>query len=147
MIAKKSFLIVSTHYLSDILGFVGLVILSKLWGGFSPEALGIIGFAMSTISLFNIFTNPIDFAINREAHEISNISFYEIGNSIFTDGISIDLLIKDSFSPSYSLSSDDIFEYYNFNSDSIDQYFNNNSNFDITKIEIVCDNIYYFSKE
>jgi len=57
MIAKKSFLIVSTHYLSDTLGFVGLVILSKLWGGFAPEALGIIGFAMSTISLFNIFTN------------------------------------------------------------------------------------------
>lgn len=94
--------------------------------------------------LFNIFTNPIDFAINREAHEISSHYFYEIGNSIFTDGISIDLLIKDSPSSSYyRLSSDDIFEYYDFNNDSINQYFNNNSSFDITKVEIVCDNIYY----
>ena len=57
MIAKKSFLIVTTRYISDILGFVGLVILSKLWGGFAPEALGIIGFAMSVISLFSLFTN------------------------------------------------------------------------------------------
>jgi O-antigen/teichoic acid export membrane protein len=57
MIGKKSFLIVGTHYISDILGFVGLIILSKLWGDFAPEALGIIGFAMSSISLFNIITD------------------------------------------------------------------------------------------
>jgi O-antigen/teichoic acid export membrane protein len=57
MIGRKSFLIVATHYVSDILGFVGLVVLSKLWGNFAPEALGIIGFAMSFISLFNIITD------------------------------------------------------------------------------------------
>ncbi len=57
MIGRKSFLIVATHYISDVLGFVGLVILSKLWGVFAPEALGIIGFAMSFISLFGIITD------------------------------------------------------------------------------------------
>lgn len=57
MIGRKSFLIVTTHYITDLLGFFGLIILSKLWGGFAPEALGIIGFAMSFISLFSIITD------------------------------------------------------------------------------------------
>ena len=53
----KSFLIVTTHYVADILGFVGLMILSKLWGGFARDAIGIIGFAISFISLFGIITD------------------------------------------------------------------------------------------
>jgi len=57
MIARKSFLIVTTHFFIDFLGWVGIVILAKLWGGFAPEAIGIIGFAMSFISLFGIITD------------------------------------------------------------------------------------------
>lgn len=57
MIARKSFLIVTTHYFTDILGFIGIVVLAKLWGDFSREALGIIAFAMSVISLFSIITD------------------------------------------------------------------------------------------
>jgi len=57
MIGRKSFLIVTTHYIADILGLVGMIILAKLWGDFAREALGIIAFAMSTLSIFSIFTD------------------------------------------------------------------------------------------
>ena len=57
MIGRKSLLIVTTHYIADILGFIGLVILAKLWGDFSREAIGIIGFAMAFLSLFSIITD------------------------------------------------------------------------------------------
>ena len=54
MIARKSLLIVTSHFLIQFIGWIGLVILAKLWGGFAPHALGIIGFAVSFLALFNI---------------------------------------------------------------------------------------------
>lgn len=57
MIARKSLLIVTSQFLASIVGWVGLVILAKLWGSFAPEALGIIGFAMSFLALFNIIAD------------------------------------------------------------------------------------------
>lgn len=57
MIGRKSALIVSSHLISNVLAWISLVILAKMWGVFATEALGIIGFALSFISLFNIVTN------------------------------------------------------------------------------------------
>jgi len=54
MIARKSFLIIISNFLVQFIGWIGLVVLAKLWGSFAPEALGIIGFAMSFLALFNI---------------------------------------------------------------------------------------------
>ncbi|MBE3122245.1 MAG: flippase [Thermoplasmata archaeon] len=54
MIARKSMLIVIAQFLTRSLGWVGLVVLAKLWGGFAPEALGVIGFAMSFVGVFYI---------------------------------------------------------------------------------------------
>ena len=54
MIARKSLLIVIAQFLTRSLGWIGLVVLAKLWGGFAPEALGVIGFAMSFVGVFNI---------------------------------------------------------------------------------------------
>ena len=54
MIARKSLLIVIAQFLTRSLGWVGLVALAKLWGGFAPEALGVIGFAMSFVGVFYI---------------------------------------------------------------------------------------------
>ncbi len=57
MIARKSFLIVTSQFFTRFLGWVGLLVLAKLWGGFAPEALGIIGFAMAFLAIFNIIGN------------------------------------------------------------------------------------------
>ena len=57
MIARKSALIVGTQFFTRFLGWIGLVILAKLWGGFAPEALGIIGFAMAFLAIFNIIAD------------------------------------------------------------------------------------------
>jgi len=54
MIARKSLLIVISHFIIEVIGWIGLVVLAKLWGSFAPEALGVIGFAMSFLGLFNI---------------------------------------------------------------------------------------------
>lgn len=54
MIARKSLLIVIAQFFTRSLGWIGLVVLAKLWGGFAPEALGVIGFAMAFIGVFNI---------------------------------------------------------------------------------------------
>jgi len=54
MIARKSLLIVIAQFLTRSLGWIGLVVLAKLWGGFAPEALGVIGFAMAFVGVFNI---------------------------------------------------------------------------------------------
>ena len=54
MIARKSALIVISQFFVRFLGWIGLLVLAKVWGGFAPEALGIIGFAMAFIGLFNI---------------------------------------------------------------------------------------------
>lgn len=57
MIARKSALIVATQFFTRFLGWLGLVILAKFWGGFAPELLGIIGFAMSFLGIFNILAD------------------------------------------------------------------------------------------
>jgi O-antigen/teichoic acid export membrane protein len=54
MIARKSLLVVIAQFLTRSLGWVGLVVLAKLWGGFAPDALGVIGFAMAFVGVFNI---------------------------------------------------------------------------------------------
>lgn len=53
MIARKSFLIITSNFFNQILAWIGFITLAKLWGDFAPEALGIIGFAMAFLSLFN----------------------------------------------------------------------------------------------
>jgi len=57
MIARKSFLIITSQFFTRFLGWIGLVVLAKLWGGFAPEALGIIGFAMAFIALFSFIAD------------------------------------------------------------------------------------------
>lgn len=57
MIARKGFLIASTRIFVRFLGWIGLVVLAKMWGNFAPEAMGIIGFAMSFLALFSIIGN------------------------------------------------------------------------------------------
>ena len=54
MIARKSLLIVISYFFTRFLGWVGLVVLAKLWSDYAPEALGIIGFALSFLAIFNI---------------------------------------------------------------------------------------------
>lgn len=54
MIARKSALIVGTQFFTRFLGWIALLVLAKLWGGFAPEAMGIIGFAMAFLAIFNI---------------------------------------------------------------------------------------------
>jgi len=57
MIARKSLLIVSSQLFARLIGVIGLLLLAKLWGDVSVEALGIIGFAMSFLALFNILAD------------------------------------------------------------------------------------------
>ncbi len=54
MIARKSLLIVIAQFFTRSLGWIGLIVLAKLWGGFAPDALGVIGFAMAFVGVFNI---------------------------------------------------------------------------------------------
>jgi len=54
MIARKSFLVVVSQFFTRFLGWIGLLLLAKLWGGFAPEAMGIIGFSMAFLAIFNI---------------------------------------------------------------------------------------------
>ena len=57
MIARKSLVIVLSQFFSLFLGWIGLVILAKVWGGYAPEALGIISFAMSFLAIFNFLAD------------------------------------------------------------------------------------------
>jgi O-antigen/teichoic acid export membrane protein len=57
MIARKSLLVVISQFLTRTLGYVGLVVLVKLWGAFAPDAMGIIGFAMAFIGVFYIVSD------------------------------------------------------------------------------------------
>ncbi|MCK4364514.1 MAG: flippase [Thermoplasmatales archaeon] len=57
MIARKSFLIVASSFFTRFIGWIGLVVLVKIWGDFGPEALGTIGFAMSFVALFNVIAD------------------------------------------------------------------------------------------
>lgn len=57
MIARKSFLIIISQFILRFLGWVGLWILARNWGGFAPEAQGIIGFAISFLAIFEILSD------------------------------------------------------------------------------------------
>ena len=57
MITKKSLLIVISYFFTRFLGWSGLVVLAKLWSDYAPEALGIIGFALSFLAIFSIVTD------------------------------------------------------------------------------------------
>ncbi|HVQ01206.1 MAG TPA: flippase [Candidatus Thermoplasmatota archaeon] len=57
MIARKSLLVVISQFLTRTLGYVGLVVIAKLWGSFAPTALGDIGWAMSFIGVFYIIAD------------------------------------------------------------------------------------------
>ena len=57
MIARKSFLIISSQFIIRFIGWVGLVILARGWKDFSSEALGVIGFTMAFLALFNIIAD------------------------------------------------------------------------------------------
>jgi len=54
MLARKSLLVITAQFAVRFLGWLGLLAIAKLWGGFAPEALGIIGFAMAFVSMFNV---------------------------------------------------------------------------------------------
>jgi len=57
MIARKSLLVVIAQFLTRTLGWVGLVVLAKIWGAFAPDALGVIGFATAFIGVFYIIAD------------------------------------------------------------------------------------------
>ena len=57
MFARKSMLIATSQFLNRFIGWVGLVVLAKLWGGFAPEALGVIGFAIAFLGLFGFIAD------------------------------------------------------------------------------------------
>ena len=57
MLARKSFLVVTSQIFTRFLGWIGLVVLAKLWGDFAPEALGVVGFAMAFLAMFNIIAD------------------------------------------------------------------------------------------
>ena len=47
MLSRKSALIVAVNILSGFVGWIGLVVIARLWGGFAPTAVGVIGFGMA----------------------------------------------------------------------------------------------------
>lgn len=57
MIGRKSFLVMASRYITQFIGLIGVVVIAKFWGGFAPDALGIIGFAMSFLAIFGIIGN------------------------------------------------------------------------------------------
>ena len=56
-LARKSFLITASKIFAQFIGWIGLAVVAKLWGGFAPEAIGIIGFAMSFIAMFDLIAD------------------------------------------------------------------------------------------
>ena len=58
MIGRKSFLIISSHFVVRFIGWVGLVVLARNWPSkTAPAALGTIAFTMSFLALFNIIAD------------------------------------------------------------------------------------------
>lgn len=57
MIARKSLFIILTQGVNAVVGLAGLVVLAKFWGSFAPTALGIVGFAMAFLGLFNFISD------------------------------------------------------------------------------------------
>jgi len=54
---RKSLLITFSKVLAQFIGWIGLAILAKLWGDFAREAIGIVGFAMSFIAMFDLIAD------------------------------------------------------------------------------------------
>jgi O-antigen/teichoic acid export membrane protein len=54
MLSRKSALIVAVNILSAFIGWIGLVVIARLWGGFAPIAVGVIGFGMAFVGMFNV---------------------------------------------------------------------------------------------
>jgi len=57
MIERKSLLIVLAQFFTRSLGWIGLVVLAKLWGDFARNGIGDIGFAMSFVGVFSIIAD------------------------------------------------------------------------------------------
>lgn len=57
MLARKSFLIASSYFVSRFIGWVGLIVLARMWGSYAPDALGIIGYTLSFLAMFNIIAD------------------------------------------------------------------------------------------
>lgn len=57
LLGRKSFLITVSKIIAQFIGWIGLAVVAKLWGGFAPEAIGIIGFAMSFIAMFDLIAD------------------------------------------------------------------------------------------
>ncbi len=56
MIARKSFFMTISLFTTQIIGMIGLIVIAKFWGKYAPEALGVIGFAISFLALFSIIS-------------------------------------------------------------------------------------------
>ena len=56
MLARKSLFMVLSRFAVEIIGMIGLIVIAKFWGSFAPEALGVIGFAMSFLALFGVIS-------------------------------------------------------------------------------------------
>ena len=57
MLSRKSALIVAVNILSGFIGWIGLLVIARLWGGFAPTAIGVIGFGMAFVGLFNVIAD------------------------------------------------------------------------------------------
>ena len=57
MLSRKSALIVAVNILSAFISWIGLVAIARLWGSFAPTAIGIIGFGMAFVGLFNVIAD------------------------------------------------------------------------------------------
>jgi O-antigen/teichoic acid export membrane protein len=57
LIARKSLLITVSKVIAQFIGWIGLAVMAKLWGDFAVEAIGIIGFAMSFIAMFDLIAD------------------------------------------------------------------------------------------
>jgi O-antigen/teichoic acid export membrane protein len=57
MLSRKSALIVAVNILSAFVGWIGLLAIARLWGGFAPTAIGVIGFGMAFVGLFNVIAD------------------------------------------------------------------------------------------
>ena len=57
MLSRKSALIVAVNILSGFIGWIGLLAIARLWGGFAPTAVGVIGFGMAFVGMFNVIAD------------------------------------------------------------------------------------------
>jgi O-antigen/teichoic acid export membrane protein len=57
MLSRKSALIVAVNILSAFVSWIGLLAIARLWGGFAPTAVGVIGFGMAFVGMFNFIAD------------------------------------------------------------------------------------------